>query len=108
MFAGKVHDLSHFRFRHLIGENPAFADPMLVHVHHDSLRRLVILVEETLEHVDHKLHGRVIVIEQQDTIKIRPLGLRLGLGNDRSPRAPLIALAFTLTAVYAVLRLTRQ
>ena len=96
MFAGKVHNLRHFCFRHLIGEDTAFADAVLMHMHHDPVRRLVILVEEPLEHVDHEFHRRVVVVEQQNAIEVRPLGLRLGLGNDRSAGT---AIAFALAIV---------
>ena len=36
MFAGKVHHLRHFGLGHLIGEDAAFADAVLMHVHHDA------------------------------------------------------------------------
>src|SRR5580698_1795220 len=64
MFAGKVHNLRHLGFGDLVGKNPALPDPMLVHMHHDAMRRFAIFVKETLEHVDHKFHRRVVVIEQ--------------------------------------------
>src|ERR1700733_4755092 len=64
MFTGKVHNLRHFGFRHLIGEDTALTNSMLMHMHHDSVCRLVVLVEEPLEDVDHELHRRVVVIEQ--------------------------------------------
>src|ERR1700728_1300850 len=96
MFAGKVHNLRHFCFRHLIGEDTAFADAMLMHMHHDPMRRLVILVEEPLQDVDHEFHRRVVVIEQKNPVKIRPLGLRLGLGNNRRAGT---AIAFALAIV---------
>src|ERR1700733_12721273 len=96
MFSGKVHDLRHFGLGNLIGEDAAFPDPVLMHMHHDPMGRLLILVEEALENMDHELHRRVIVIEQQDPIEVRPLGLRLGLGNNRSARS---ALAFPFAIV---------
>src|SRR4029077_11205471 len=80
----------------LVSENAAFADAVLMHMHHDAMRRLAILVEETLEDVDHELHRRVVVVEQQNPIEVRPLGLRLGLGDDRSAGS---ALAFALAIV---------
>ena len=36
MFAREVHDLRHFGFRYLVGIDAAFADPMVMHMHHDS------------------------------------------------------------------------
>jgi hypothetical protein len=64
VFAGKVHNLRHFRFCDLVRENTAFADTVLVYVHHDSMRRFVVFIEETLEDVDHELHRRVVVVQQ--------------------------------------------
>ena len=96
MFAGKVHNLRHFGFRDLVCENTAFADAVLMYVHHDTMRRFVILVEETLQHVDHELHRSVVVVEQQHAIEVWPLGLRPCLGNDRGPGR---AVAFTLAIV---------
>src|SRR5207342_1311244 len=54
MFAGKVHDLRHFGLRNLVGEYPAFTDPVLMDVHHDAMRRLVVLVEEAFKHMNHE------------------------------------------------------
>ena len=96
MFAGKVHNLRHFGFGHLIRKNTTLADAVLMHMHHDPMGRLVILIEETLEDVDHELHRRVVVIEQQHAIEVWPLGLRPCLGNDRGPGR---AVAFTLAIV---------
>jgi len=97
MFAGKVHNLRHFGFSHLVSEDPAFADTVLMHVHHDPVRRFVILVEKTLEDMNHKFHRRVVVVEQQNAIEVRPLRLRPRLGNDRGPgRAIALALAIII------------
>src|SRR5690242_20850326 len=60
VFAGKVHNLRHFSLSNLIRVNATFADAVLMHMHHDPVRRFVILVEETLEDVDHELHRRVV------------------------------------------------
>src|SRR5262252_9647949 len=96
MFAGKVHNLRHFSFGNLVRKNTTLADTVLMHMHHDPMRRFVILVEETLEDVDHELHRRVVVVEQQHAIEVWPLGLRPCLGNDRGPGR---AVAFTLAIV---------
>jgi hypothetical protein len=58
----------------------------LRYVHHDPMRRLVILVEDTLEDMDHEIHRRVVVVEQQNTIEVRPLRLPPCLGDDRGLR----------------------
>src|SRR5215813_13821459 len=86
MFAGKVHHLRHFSFGDLVCVDAALADPMVMNMQHDSGRGLMVLVEKPLEHMHHEFHGRVIVVEDQHTIEARPLGLRLGLGDDRGSR----------------------
>ena len=96
MFAGKVHNLRHFGFRHFVCKDSAFAYTVLMHMHHDPVRRVVILVEEALQDMNHEFHRRVVVVEQQNTIKVRPLRLRPRLGNDRRPRC---AVAFALAIV---------
>src|SRR5215469_11621502 len=96
VFAGKVHNLRHFSFGDLVRVNATFADTVLMYMHHDPVRRFMVLVEETLEDVDHELHRRVVVVEQQHAIEVRPLGLRPCLGNDRGPGR---AVAFTLAIV---------
>ncbi len=96
MFAGKVHNLRHFCFRDLVREDAAFANSMLMHVHHDAMRRLVILVEEALQDMNHELHRRVVVVQKQNTIKVRPLGLRSRPGDDGGPRS---TFAFALAVV---------
>ena len=48
---GEVHNLRHFGFRDLVCENTAFADAVLMHVHHDPMRRFAVFIEEALEDV---------------------------------------------------------
>ena len=95
MFARKVHNLRHFGFRNFIGVDSALSDSIVVDVQHDSCGRFAILVEEALENVNHEFHRRVIVIEQQNAVKVRPLGLRLCLGDDRGS-GTFIALALSI------------
>ena len=88
MFAGKVHNLRHFGFRHLVGVNTAFTDAVLMHVHHNSVGGRMVLVEEALEHMDHEFHRRVVIVQEQHPVETRPFALRLGLGDDcRARRA---------------------
>ena len=84
MTPGRVDHLRDFGLRNLVGEYPAFTDPVLMDVHHDAMRRLVVLVEEAFEHVNHELHRRVVVVEKQNTIEVRPFRLRLGLSHPRA------------------------
>ena len=101
MFPGKVHNLRHLGFRHLVGKDAALADTVLVYMHHDLVCRLGVLIEEALEHVNYELHRRVVVIEQQDAIEVRPLGLRLGLGDNGSAWPTRVALAFSVIVRHA-------
>jgi hypothetical protein len=74
VFSGKVHHLRHFGFRHLVRINAAFADSVMMDVEHDASRALAVLVEETLQHVHHEFHRRVVVVEKQQAIEDRLLG----------------------------------
>jgi hypothetical protein len=86
MLTGKVRNPCHFGFRHFISVDAAFANPILMHTHHYPMCGFVILIEEVLEDMDDEVHRRVIVIEQQYTIKIRPLRLRRRPGGHVGPR----------------------
>ena len=86
----------------LVGKDAAFPDPVMMDVQHDPGRGLAVLVEEALQHVDHELHRRVVVVEDQHAVEVRPLGLRLGLGDDRGPgRAGLATLALVVREPWA-------
>jgi len=63
VFAGKVHHLRHLGLGHLVSINAALTDPMLMHVHHNSVCGLGILVEEPLEHMHHELHRGIIIVQ---------------------------------------------
>src|SRR5579864_6667254 len=68
--------LRHLCFRDFIGEDAADAYAVAMHVQHDLHRFLPGLVEELLENMNHKLHRRIVVVQQQHLIEARPLGLR--------------------------------
>ena len=82
-----VHNLGHLGLGHLVGIDLHKPIPVLVHMHHDLVGDPV-LVEKPLEHVHHELHRGVVVVQEQHAVEARPLGLRLGLGDDRGPGAP--------------------
>ena len=83
VLSGEVHHLCHFGLRHLVGEDPAFSDAIVVNMQHNSGRVLSRFVEEALQNVNDELHGRVVVVQEKDPVEIRPLGARLRLGDDR-------------------------
>jgi len=86
VLARKVHHLRHLGFGDFVGEHAALADPMMMDVQHDLGRGLDVLLEELLQDVNHELHRRVIVVQNQHAIEIWTLGLRLDLGDDGSRR----------------------
>lgn len=96
MFAGKVHDLRYLGLCDLIGIDTAFAYPVVVDMQHNSCGGFVILAEEAFQHVHDELHRRVVVVENKNPVHIRPLGLRLCLGNDRCPGSALLVPALAI------------
>ena len=82
VLARKIHHLRHLGFGDFIGEYAALPNSMMMHVEHDLGRGFDILLEELLQNVNDEFHRRVIVIQYQDAIQVRPLGLRFDLGDD--------------------------
>ena len=77
-----VYPVGSIYFNATSAENPAHAHAALVNMQHHASRLLHIHAEKLLEDVHDEFHRRVIVVEQKDAIEVRPLGLRLGAGND--------------------------
>lgn len=82
MTAGKIHDLTNLGFGNLVTEHTDDGHTFLVHGQHNLECLRMSHAKETLQYVDHKLHRSVVVIEQQDLVARRALGLGLGLGQD--------------------------
>src|SRR5574338_899795 len=59
--------------------------PLGVHLEHDAERLCGCLVENRLQHVHDKIHRRVVVVQQEDPIEIRLLGLLARSLEDLSP-----------------------
>lgn len=72
----KFNDLRHLGLGDLIGENTANSDTVAMDMQHYLYRLVSPLVEKALQYVNDKLHGRVIVIEQENLVQARPLGFR--------------------------------
>ena len=83
MLAREFHHLRHLGLGDLVGVDAAIADTVVMHMQHDAGRLLLRLAEEPLQHVHDELHRRVVVVEQQHTVHVRPLDARLGLRDDR-------------------------
>ena len=96
MFARKVHDLRYFGLCYLVRKNTTFADPVVVHMQHNSCGRFVIFAKKSFQHVHDEFHWRVIVIEDEHAVHVWPLGLRLGLGNNCRAGPTLFIPAFTI------------
>ena len=96
MFARKVHDLRDLGFRNFVRIDAAFADPVVVNMQHNSCGGFVVLSEEAFQYMHDEFHRRVIVIENKDPVHVRPLGLRLGLGDDRSAWSALLVPALAI------------
>ena len=60
--------LRHFGLSHLEGINAADADPVPVDVQHNLNRLFAGLGKESLQNMNDKLHGSIVVIENEDLI----------------------------------------
>jgi len=96
MFSRKVHHLRDLRFRHLVSIDPAFAYSVVMDMQHNSCGGFVILPEEPLQDMHNKFHWRVVIVEDEHTVDVRPLGLRLGLGDNAGRRSALIIPALAI------------
>ena len=101
MFARKVHDLRNLGLGYLVRINATFADPVVMHMQHNSCGGFMILAEEALQHVHNKLHWRVVIIENEDAVHVWPLCLRLGLRNDRRAGPTLLVPLFAVIVGHA-------
>src|SRR5437764_13368443 len=86
VLAREVHHLRHLGLGDFIGEHAALANPMVMNVQHDLGGGLDVLLEEPFQDENDELHRSIVVIQDQDAIKIRALGLWLDLGDDGSSR----------------------
>jgi hypothetical protein len=82
VLAREFHHLRDLGFGDFECVDATFADPMLMDMHHDSVSILPPFLKKPLENMLNELHRRVVVIEQQNPIEARPLGLWLGLGRN--------------------------
>ncbi len=78
VLTGEIHHLCHLGLGNLECIGTTFAHPVMVDMQHDLRGLFFILVEEPHQHVNDELHRGVIVVEQQNAIKVRPLAHRLG------------------------------
>ena len=78
----EIHHLGNLGLGHLVGIDATDADTLVMHMEHDTRGIFTAFVEETLQHVHHKLHRRVVVVQQQHLVQARLLGLGACLGDE--------------------------
>ena len=81
MLAREIHHLGDFRLRDLVGINPAFPDAVMVNMQHNAGRLFAVFLEEVLHNVNDELHRSVVIVQQQHSIEIWPLGYCFGTGD---------------------------
>ena len=94
ILSGEIHDLGHFGLGHLECIDPALAHSVIVNMEHDACGGFAVLLEKTLQHVNHELHRRVVVVEDEDPVEAGLLGFGLGARDDGGAAAAAIAAAF--------------
>jgi hypothetical protein len=83
MATGGVDHLSHLGLSDFESEDAADTHAVLVNMQHYTCRVFTRLIEKPLKNVDHELHGRVVVVQEENPIEGRLLRFRLDLGDDR-------------------------
>ena len=68
MLAREVNHLSHLRLGDLVRINAAHPDAFSMHMQHDLVRLVLILVEEPFEDMNDKFHRGVVVVQQQNFV----------------------------------------
>ncbi len=76
VLAGKIHDLTNLGLGNFVCKYAALADTVVMNMQHDT-RRIVHVFEKTLQDMNDKLHGSIVIIEKQDAIEAWLLCFRL-------------------------------
>ena len=79
---GEFNHLGDFCFRDLERKNAANAHTVAMDMQHHFDRILAALAEDFFQNMDDELHRRVVVVEQQNLVEVRLLGLRSRFGDD--------------------------
>ena len=82
MAARKFNHLRDFRFGDFIGEHAANSDSVTMHMQHDLDSFVAAFVEESLQNVNDELHGRIIVVQDEDLVQARLLRFRARFRDD--------------------------
>src|SRR5450755_3931435 len=89
LMLSRVRDhLSHLGLCDLISKDPTDSLTLGMHFQHNASRFGAVHRKETLQDVDHELHGSVIVIDQHNLIEGRTLELRRRFFDDQARSVP--------------------
>ena len=81
VLAGKIHDLTNLGLSNFVCEHATLADTMIMDMQHDTRRVVHVFLEKTLQDMNDKLHGSIVIIEKQNTIETWLLGFGLRARN---------------------------
>lgn len=79
---GRIHDLGHLGFRDLERIDPARANAGLMDAEHDPGRLFWRFIKNGNQNGDHKLHGRVVIVHEQNPVHGRFFRLLSGLNRN--------------------------
>jgi hypothetical protein len=96
--ASQFFDGSHLGLCDFERVNAGYSHAILVHMEHDPGRFGVRLVKDRLQHLDHELHRRVVVIQQDDLVERGLGGFGPGLGPPFGDSATLPAVVVIAVA----------
>src|ERR1700678_3520235 len=89
LMLSRVRDhLSHLGLRNLISKDPADSLTLGMHFQHNPSCFGAVHREETLQDIDHELHGSVVVIDQHNLIQGRTLELGRRFFDDQARPFP--------------------
>src|SRR3977135_147871 len=80
--------LSHLGLCNLISKDPTDSLSLGMHLQHNASWFRAVHGEETLQDVDHELHGSVVVIDEHDLIERRTLELGRRFFDDQACSFP--------------------
>src|ERR1700730_6592470 len=89
LMLSRVRDhLGHLGLCNLISKDPTNAFSLGMHLQHNASCFRTVHRKETLQDINHELHGSVVVIDQHYLVKGRPLELRRRFFDDQACSIP--------------------
>src|ERR1700692_3549534 len=89
LMLSRVRDhLSHLGLRNLISKYPTHSFALGMHLQHNASCFRAVHRKETLQDIDHELHGSVVVIDQHNLIQGRTLELWRRFLDDQTRSIP--------------------